>query len=59
MSEDEARMLKFALEMGWFAINKARDWFEYCEDERGTYYKMVQIVADKVGVNLDDVTSCY
>ena len=58
MSEDEARMLKFALEMGWFAINRAKERFECCEDARNTYYNMIQIVADKVGVNLDEVTYC-
>ena len=58
MSEDEARMLKFALEMGWLAIDRTKERFEYCEDVKGTYYNMIQTVADKVGVDLDEVTYC-
>lgn len=58
MNEDEARMLKLALEMGWFAINRTRERFEYCEDARNTYFNMIQTVANKVGVNLDEVTYC-
>ena len=58
MNEDEVRMLKLALEMGWFTIIRTKEVFEYCEDVRNTYYNMIQTVADKVGVNLDEVTYC-
>ena len=58
MSEDEARMLKFALEMGWFTIRRAQERFEYCEETENIYWNMIQTVSEKVGVNLDCVTDC-
>ena len=58
MNEDEARMLKFALEMGWFTINRANYRFDYCENARDIYYNMIQYVAKAVGVDLDCVTDC-
>ena len=56
MEEQYLRLLKLALSLGHDAIEKMYRTLDYCEDVRDDYYKMVEILGKKLGVELHD---CY
>ena len=56
MEENYIKLLKMALSIGWEVVNQIRYTLDYCEDARNDYYKMLKIVGEKIGVDLDD---CY
>lgn len=56
MEENHIKLLKMALSIGWDVVNEIRNTLDFCEDARNEYYKMLQIVGEKIGVDLND---CY
>lgn len=44
MTEEQRRLLKMALNLGWKALEEVNDAVDWCENKRDDYYKMVENV---------------
>ena len=56
MNEQYVKLLKMALSIGWVVINEVRESLDFCDDVRNDYYKMLQQLGEKIGIDLND---CY
>lgn len=56
MEENYIKLLKMALSIGWEVVDQIRDALDFCEDARNDYFKMLQVVEEKIGIDLSD---CY
>ena len=56
MEESYVKLLKMALSIGWDVVDKIRNTLDFCEDARNDYFKMLQVVGEKLGIDLND---CY
>jgi len=54
MKEQHIKLLKMALSIGWDVIYKIRETLEFCDDGRNDYYNMLQVVGEKLGIDLND-----
>ena len=54
MEERYLRLLKLVLSLGYEAIEKMYRTMDYCEDVRNDYYEMVEILGEKLGIELHD-----
>ena len=56
LSEQDIKLLKLALSIGSYTIDKIYYALDYCEDVRNDYWTMCQKLSEIIDVNLDDVT---
>lgn len=55
MSERDLVLLKMALKLGLNAINELDEAFDYYEDARDDYWKMIKNLSEKVGTDLSGI----